>query len=75
VPLKHALRALYKKVHPDLFHEYPEEKAENEKSFKLLQVGCRVGCRAAAVISTSMQTISREIHQRPCSTINPFILR
>eukprot|EP00877_Chromochloris_zofingiensis_P009526 jgi/Chrzof1/4827/Cz15g00240.t1 len=35
--LKSALRSLYKKVHPDLFTDFPAEKAENERSFKLLQ--------------------------------------
>ncbi|WIA28829.1 hypothetical protein OEZ86_011358 [Tetradesmus obliquus] len=35
--LKSALRQLYKRVHPDLFTDYPAEQAENERSFKLLQ--------------------------------------
>eukprot|EP00878_Enallax_costatus_P022545 GHUV01023920.1.p1 GENE.GHUV01023920.1~~GHUV01023920.1.p1 ORF type:complete len:478 (+),score=168.44 GHUV01023920.1:402-1835(+) len=37
IPLKTALRQLYKRVHPDLFTDYPAEQAENERSFKLLQ--------------------------------------
>eukprot|EP00879_Flechtneria_rotunda_P018445 GHRR01019348.1.p1 GENE.GHRR01019348.1~~GHRR01019348.1.p1 ORF type:complete len:302 (+),score=65.39 GHRR01019348.1:201-1106(+) len=37
LPLKAALRQLYKRVHPDLFTGYPVEQAENERSFKLLQ--------------------------------------
>lgn len=35
--LKASLRALYKQIHPDLFQLRPEAKADNEKSFKLLQ--------------------------------------
>ena len=35
--IKSKMRQLYKRVHPDLFHDYPEAKEENEKSFKLLQ--------------------------------------
>ncbi|GLI68033.1 hypothetical protein VaNZ11_012356 [Volvox africanus] len=37
LPLRAALRLLYKRVHPDLFHDLPRAKAENERSFKLLQ--------------------------------------
>ena len=36
--LKTKLRELYKRVHPDLFHDYPLAKDSNEHSFKLLQV-------------------------------------
>ena len=35
--LKTKLRALYKRVHPDLFQQHPEAQAENSRSFKLLQ--------------------------------------
>ncbi|GMH33562.1 hypothetical protein BSKO_01396 [Bryopsis sp. KO-2023] len=35
--LKTCLRALYKAVHPDLFHDVPEQRSENERSMKLLQ--------------------------------------
>jgi hypothetical protein len=35
--IKAKMNALYKLVHPDLFHNYPEAKEENEASFKLLQ--------------------------------------
>ena len=34
---KSKMNSLYKLVHPDLFHNYPEAKEANEKSFKLLQ--------------------------------------
>ena len=34
--LKKALRELYKKVHPDLFHAHPAEREANEASVKLL---------------------------------------
>ncbi|EFJ49427.1 hypothetical protein VOLCADRAFT_117221, partial [Volvox carteri f. nagariensis] len=37
LPLRAALRLLYKQVHPDLFHDQPLAKEENERSFKLLQ--------------------------------------
>ncbi|GIL79845.1 hypothetical protein Vretimale_12462 [Volvox reticuliferus] len=37
MPLRPALRLLYKRVHPDLFHDLPRAKDENERSFKLLQ--------------------------------------
>ncbi|GIL52690.1 hypothetical protein Vafri_8509 [Volvox africanus] len=37
LPLRAALRLLYKRVHPDLFHDLPRAKEENERSFKLLQ--------------------------------------
>ncbi|KAG2501564.1 hypothetical protein HYH03_000071 [Edaphochlamys debaryana] len=37
VPLRAALRMLYLRVHPDLFAKTPKAKAENERSFKLLQ--------------------------------------
>ena len=35
--LKSQLRALYRLVHPDLFHDAPVEKETNEVSFKALQ--------------------------------------
>lgn len=35
--VKEQLRALYKMVHPDLFHQDPVAKAANESSFQLLQ--------------------------------------
>lgn len=35
--VKEQLRALYKMVHPDLFHRDPVAKAANESSFQLLQ--------------------------------------
>lgn len=35
--LKTQLRALYKRVHPDLFQQHPEAQAENSRSFQLLQ--------------------------------------
>ncbi|GAQ90460.1 Hypothetical protein KFL_006420060 [Klebsormidium nitens] len=35
--IKSQLRMLYKRVHPDLFHGHPAERATNERSFKLLQ--------------------------------------
>ena len=35
--VKDQLRALYKMVHPDLFHQDPVAKAANESSFQLLQ--------------------------------------
>lgn len=37
--LKVQLRELYKRVHPDLFHDTPFARQANEHSFKLLQVG------------------------------------
>eukprot|EP00198_Chlamydomonas_reinhardtii_P006616 XP_001695952.1 predicted protein [Chlamydomonas reinhardtii] len=36
LPLRSALRALYRRVHPDLFHDSATAKAENERSLKLL---------------------------------------
>ena len=36
--LKKVLRELYKRVHPDLFHDVPHAREANEHSFKLLQV-------------------------------------
>ena len=36
--LKHQLRELYKRVHPDKFQAFPQAHAANERSFKLLQV-------------------------------------
>ncbi|KAG2434061.1 hypothetical protein HXX76_007789 [Chlamydomonas incerta] len=36
LPLRSALRALYKRVHPDLFQDSAIAKAENERSLKLL---------------------------------------
>ena len=36
--LKRVLRELYKRVHPDLFHDVPHAREANEQSFKLLQV-------------------------------------
>ena len=36
--LKLQLRELYKRVHPDLFHDHPLAREANEHSFKLLQV-------------------------------------
>ena len=36
--LKLQLRELYKRVHPDLFHDHPLARDANEHSFKLLQV-------------------------------------
>ena len=36
--LKVQLRELYKRVHPDLFHDIPLARQANEHSFKLLQV-------------------------------------
>ena len=36
--LKRVLRDLYKRVHPDLFHDVPHAREANEQSFKLLQV-------------------------------------
>ena len=36
--LKVQLRELYKRVHPDLFHDIPFARQANEHSFKLLQV-------------------------------------
>ena len=36
--LKTKLRELYKRVHPDLFHDLPLARDSNEHSFKLLQV-------------------------------------
>jgi hypothetical protein len=36
--LKTKLRELYKRVHPDLFHDFPVARDSNEHSFKLLQV-------------------------------------
>ncbi len=46
--LKKVLRELYKRVHPDLFHDVPHAREANEHSFKLLQVtymapACRLG--------------------------------
>ena len=38
--LKRVLRELYKRVHPDLFHDVPHAREANEHSFKLLQVHC-----------------------------------
>ncbi len=38
--LKKVLRELYKRVHPDLFHDVPHAREANEHSFKLLQVPC-----------------------------------
>jgi len=35
--LRHRLKDLYKKVHPDLFHDDPLAKGVNERNFKLLQ--------------------------------------
>jgi len=35
--LKAALKALFLRVHPDLFTEWPAEQAENQRSFQLLQ--------------------------------------
>ena len=35
--LKAALRALFLRVHPDLFAAWPAERAENQRSFQLLQ--------------------------------------
>jgi len=48
--LKADIRALYRKVHPDLFHEYPDERRTNETSLKhlqnyLSQVGLGIGGR------------------------------
>ena len=40
--LKLQLRELYKRVHPDLFHDHPLARDANEHSFKLLQVHTRV---------------------------------
>ena len=45
--LRRVLRELYKRVHPDLFHDVPHAREANEHSFKLLQVpyvapACRV---------------------------------
>ena len=39
--LKVQLRELYKRVHPDLFHDIPFARQANEHSFKLLQVDLR----------------------------------
>ena len=36
--LKKVLRELYKRIHPDLFHDVPHAREANEHSFKLLQV-------------------------------------
>lgn len=36
--LKRVLRELYKRVHPDIFHDVPHAREANEQSFKLLQV-------------------------------------
>jgi Domain of unknown function (DUF4460) len=36
--LKAQLRALYKRIHPDTFHDYPKAREANEHSFKALQV-------------------------------------
>ena len=38
--LRKVLRELYKRVHPDLFHDVPHAREANEHSFKLLQVPC-----------------------------------
>mmetsp|Transcript_32794 Transcript_32794/g.93052 ORF Transcript_32794/g.93052 Transcript_32794/m.93052 type:complete len:534 (-) Transcript_32794:129-1730(-) len=35
--LKAALRDLYRIIHPDFFHDWPAERAENERSFAVLQ--------------------------------------
>lgn len=35
--MKSKLRELYKRIHPDLFHQHPEAQAENSRSFQLLQ--------------------------------------
>jgi len=50
INLKADIRALYRKVHPDLFHEYPDERRTNETSLKhlqnyLSQVGLGIGGR------------------------------
>ena len=39
--LKKVLRELYKRIHPDLFHDVPHAREANEHSFKLLQVHLR----------------------------------
>lgn len=36
--LKAQLRELYKRIHPDTFHDHPEARDANEHSFKALQV-------------------------------------
>ena len=49
--LKKVLRELYKRVHPDLFHDVPHAREANEHSFKLLQV--RVSHLPVTVVLTS----------------------
>ena len=53
--LKRVLRELYKRVHPDLFHDVPHAREANEHSFKLLQVRCLVpACRLIDCKSTDV---------------------
>ncbi|KAL6750148.1 hypothetical protein V8C86DRAFT_889233 [Haematococcus lacustris] len=66
--IKSGLRELYRLVHPDLWTAYPVAKAENERSFKLLQEYLSL---ARARDADSFQAPAARVQYRFCFYMHP----